>query len=466
MKVVKIPLQQHERPSDARQVFPRMPRLYLELVENKNKIKQELINKEYVAPVQSSKQSGTPPAQTENREYHKPPPDEVFRTPVKDDEISFYETAKGIDDKINAPSNENESNSPRFVFEDNDIQSPVTDKDSGDNEDSQDRQRSYRDEIIRDKPIRRVEDDVMTPPVEEENKNAEVRHLDMNDLHHEDDYKVAPNKSSKSKSSHRSDASDDMTERLNDLLNNDHNYDSDEGGYESKHAKHKYQTRPRQPLPAYNTSKSPSPGNIRLPPSLKELSERGNIEISRELRNVDINPVADDDDDLKRELIFKIDLLRKSFPSGQIPEFNIYSDYSSMKRMYDMTLRKLSLDSSVDNYKSYLSGGFMICEYALGKFLKLDMEGFAQQQISNIGSYDKLLIELGEKSYVPEGSRWPVEVRLVFLILFNAAMFVLGKMFLNHTGANILNMVNGFNATPQQPQALPRVKKMSGPVPL
>ena len=56
--------------------------------------------------------------------------------------------------------------------------------------------------------------------------------------------------------------------------------------------------------------------------------------------------------------------------------------------------------------------------------------------------YEKLLIELGEKSYVPEDSKWPVELRLLFLVVINAAMFIGGKMIMKKTGSNLTSMMN------------------------
>ena len=42
-----------------------------------------------------------------------------------------------------------------------------------------------------------------------------------------------------------------------------------------------------------------------------------------------------------------------------------------------------------------------------------------------MNKYEHLLIELGEKNYVPEGSKWPVEIRLLFTIVINAAIFII-----------------------------------------
>jgi hypothetical protein len=90
------------------------------------------------------------------------------------------------------------------------------------------------------------------------------------------------------------------------------------------------------------------------------------------------------------------------------------------------------------------------------------MQGFTQQQILSMNSYEKLLIELGEKSYVPTGSKWPIELRLLFLIIMNAAFFIVSKMIMKKTGANLMNMINGMN-TSSPGSSAPRKRKMRGP---
>jgi len=114
----------------------------------------------------------------------------------------------------------------------------------------------------------------------------------------------------------------------------------------------------------------------------------------------------------------------------------------------------------------------MGCEFILGNFFGFDMHGFTQQQIVSMHSYEKMLIELGEKSYVPTGSKWPVELRLLFMIIMNAAFFVISKMMMKKTGANLMGMINGMNGSGQGGSSVPRTnnappqqpkRKMRGP---
>ena len=137
-----------------------------------------------------------------------------------------------------------------------------------------------------------------------------------------------------------------------------------------------------------------------------------------------------------------------------------------MKKTYDSTVKRLSLDSTVENYKTYLIGAFMGCEFVLGNYLGFDMEGFTQQQILTMSSYDTLLIELGEKSYIPQGSNWPVEIRLLGLVLINVAFFIFGKIVLKKTGSNFMGMLNSMNnkSANQNTTSVPQQKRrMKGP---
>ena len=49
IKVVKVPLSSRDRPKDNPQIFPRMPQLYLELLENKTKVRPGMENTDYIA---------------------------------------------------------------------------------------------------------------------------------------------------------------------------------------------------------------------------------------------------------------------------------------------------------------------------------------------------------------------------------------------------------------------------------
>ena len=168
----------------------------------------------------------------------------------------------------------------------------------------------------------------------------------------------------------------------------------------------------------------------------------------------DVSRQTFDDEDLKRELLFKFDLLRKSYKNANIPDFSIHSDYSTMQRTYDSTIRQVNVDNNIETYKSYLITGFYITEFVLGYWLKFDMQDFTKQQIVNMSKYEHLLIELGEKNYVPEGSKWPVEIRLLFTIIINAAIFIVTKMVMKKIGSNLFNMT-------EEPQAPKR--RMRGP---
>ena len=179
-----------------------------------------------------------------------------------------------------------------------------------------------------------------------------------------------------------------------------------------------------------------------VPPSLSQLGAKRNS-----APNIDYmrDANSDQDNNLKREYLFKFDLLKKSYKDAKIPEFTIHSDIKQIKQSYEDTVKNLKIGSSVDWYRQYLIGGFMFVEYALGNWLGLDMKGFTSQQLSSMSTYDRLLVELGEKSYVDEESQWPVELRLLGVIAMNAAFFVGNKMVIKKTGADVINMISSLN---------------------
>ena len=108
----------------------------------------------------------------------------------------------------------------------------------------------------------------------------------------------------------------------------------------------------------------------------------------------------------------------------------------------------MSLDDNVDTYRTYLFGSWLAIEFACTQWIGIDLSGFTKYQALMLHKYDKLLIELGEKSRGPWGANLPVEVRLIGLVLFQAGVFYLIKIVAGKFGCSVADLFSIFMGQP------------------
>ena len=432
VKVIKVPLKRSS--IDRPQVFPRLPRLYLELIENKAKIKQDIVNKE-----------------------HSPQISVIENHPIKDfNTINHYDDRKKQNRKVHKKQIEDIEDDSDDESDESNTTTPDSKNKKKDSKDFE----SRMDFLLSDED----NDDESDEEIIEKKRSPSKESVSSSDSEISETKDKDKDKHKDNDNSSAGD-SEDLSIRLKELLNDDSSSEvsfdkNSERSSKKKKNKDKY-SRHRDSM----GHSIPISTNYGSAPTLSELERQGGYIPRKELRDINQTTMNEQkEEDAKRELLFKFDLLRKSYPSSIIPEYTIHTDIRTMQKSYGDSVRRLSLDSSVENYKTYIVYGFMGCEFVFGNFLGFDMQGFTQQQILSMNSYEKLLIELGEKSYVPTGSKWPVELRLLFMIIMNAAFFVISKMIMKKTGANILGMVNSMNAAPTQASTpAHRKRRMKGP---
>lgn len=185
-------------------------------------------------------------------------------------------------------------------------------------------------------------------------------------------------------------------------------------------------------------------------PSLSDI-QTGNVRTNRDLTFLGKN----DEKDIqrKRELLNRFKTLKRHYSDVSIPEYTEYSDLQTMEREYDSIVRQLRIDSNVENYKKYLFIGFSLIEFLLTKYLKfVEISGFTEQQLLCMNQYEKILLEIGEKHQIEPSKQWGPEVRLMSIIAMNAVIFV-GTKMLFKAGSNmdILKMFNPSQPKPQSP---------------
>ena len=159
------------------------------------------------------------------------------------------------------------------------------------------------------------------------------------------------------------------------------------------------------------------------------------------------------------EFRIKFGILRRKYPRYQYPDIPDNVDLGAIHVQYNRYVRQIIIDqgtdSSVGQFRIYfiifLVGIELFCVKVLGLS---DMSGYTQSQLEAMDSYDRLLVELGEKNYGAIGAGWPVEIRLILLALFNAVVFFAVRKLAGSMGPDVAGLIQrtitGFIRGPAQ----------------
>jgi len=390
-KIIKVPMGPGDFVPNRPPAFPRQPNLYLELLENKEKIQQEKVNQDY----RPKNQVKSVPFIEQDHPRMKP---QKNASPFSDNANTREEPPQ-----VDYPDNLSDfSDTNSDVGEAVDNLSDVID-DLSDVEDRDDRRGD------RDRDYQRKNDrSPVLPPI-----NA---NLDVEDL---------------------SDAGSES-------------YEPGESRYENGSYEEPQNVRgsPRDEI-ARNLGGDDSPraesgghvgGGNNQPPTLSQLESghgRGYIPDAGQPSSLS----AEELHQKKQDLLDKFYTLKMKYKGAtDIPEFTIHSDYATMERSYERTVRRLKIDSKIAWYSQMITYVFVGIEWFCSTIFKIDMSGYTQHQTLNKDSYESLLVELGERSYMPTKWNIPVELKLVGLILMNTALFIFSKIMMKKMGVNMLSV--------------------------
>ncbi len=206
-----------------------------------------------------------------------------------------------------------------------------------------------------------------------------------------------------------------------------------------------------------------SPKEFEIPvgspePSEPEASETEYVETEPQM-----SPEEQQEED-RQEYLVRFKILKKRYPKYDFPFYTENTDLMTLKRLYNDTFRMINIDSNVESYRVWLMGGFLGIELLAVK-AGLDFKGFAKFQFKKMDKYERMLVELGEKSYSNFAANWPVEVRLLGIILLDAGIFYLGKIVSDYAGEGVAELFGTLFGMPPKSSSSNASKKpkMRGP---
>jgi hypothetical protein len=172
----------------------------------------------------------------------------------------------------------------------------------------------------------------------------------------------------------------------------------------------------------------------------------------------------------RAQFVIRFGILRDAWRSLHIVDPTPDATLENIHAQYERYIMQIHVSQSVDQYKVYMVILWLGIEVICIKWLGLNASGYTISQLRRMNTYERLLIELGERNYGVGTSTWPIEVRIAFVALTNAVVFIAVKTLASFLGEGpaeaIMNtLINALSPAPSVPaQGQPAADGVS-PVP-
>lgn len=143
-------------------------------------------------------------------------------------------------------------------------------------------------------------------------------------------------------------------------------------------------------------------------------------------------------------LITRLKVLKRGWPDLEVPRNIPEISTRVLRKVYQRAKRRVDAENHAGGFRKWLIGGLVFVEVIAVRLLGLtDMKGFTVNQLMAMNTYQNHLLELAEKYGGDGSSFFPVELRLIFVILVNAVIFFVLKMVLGEAGGDLSRTIAG-----------------------
>ena len=145
---------------------------------------------------------------------------------------------------------------------------------------------------------------------------------------------------------------------------------------------------------------------------------------------------------LRASYNLKFNSLHEMWPNMEIPTNLSSQTLDQIDAQYKQYLKHIHISNGCEKNKMFLLISWLIIELVCVKF-GLDAGGFTIAQMNSMNKYEVLLVELGENSFQVSGtadftSKWPIEMRILFLSLGNVVLTIIVKTLAKWVGSESL----------------------------